>query len=138
MLKTIWIFILVSIVANIIGTVGKANQKKKPITSSPKKVKQTGYNFRDQGARLETDESYINDLGYKTSSVKQNADSRPARSFTSYNAEEAASVRNEPVGQQQDEHILEEESFFNIGLSEFQHAMVMTEILNKPLALRKK
>lgn len=136
-MKSLWILILISIVTNIIGSIGKANQKKKPITSSAKKVNQTDYNYKNWNTKPKKSKNYIDSLEYESASIKQSVDCNQKNSVPSFIAEEAAPIQKESVKSEQDECISEEEDFFDIGLSELQNAIVMTEILNKPLALRK-
>ena len=115
-MKSIWIFILISIIANIIGAQGKA--KKKKTIASP--VKNANFNNIDKNTITEAKDNYnttSQGIGYEEESFL-------------YKAEEEAPMQVEAV--------VYTEEIFDIGLSELQHAIVVAEILNKPLALRNK
>lgn len=114
-MRSIWIFILISIIVNIVGTIGKTKQKKKSIPASLKKIDKDHKNMMP-----EVKDNY--------SIISQNVD---------YGEEKSSSYDDGltfPMAIETEEETKEE---FDVKLSELQHTIVMTEILAKPLALRK-
>ena len=120
-MENIWIFILIAVVANVIGSQSKAKQKKRQILSSAKTVKEADYNYKNQIMMPEIKDDYR--------TTRRDIDFMEQKSFLN---------KTEEVVFRPKEVIVEAEEVFDLGLSELQHAIVMAEILNKPLALRKK
>lgn len=118
---------MISIIANIIGTIGKANQKKKPMPSSAKKTKNADH--KDRNMAPEANLQYSSGFEYDNRTVLQGASWDDNRS-NSYRAAEENPIENESLGG------LEET--YDAGLSELQHAIIMSEVLDKPLALRRR
>ena len=107
----------------------KANQKKKPIPTSAKKAKSTDYSHRNQSMIPEANQKYSSSFEYDNRPVLQDAICDDTGS-NSYKIAEERPIRNEPIS--------EIEETYDIELSELQHAIVMSEVLDKPLALRKR
>lgn len=120
---------MISIIANIIGSIGKANQKKKPMPSSAKKTKNTDYSYRNQNMAPEANQNYNSSLEYDNGAILQDTSYNDNGSYSNTILEERT-IQNEPLN--------EIEETYDIGLSELQHAIVMSEVLDKPLALRRR
>jgi len=123
-LEGLLIALLIAALSSVFGGKNKANQRKRPLNNKPVSGSQKTNARPKQKPAANYSMSYVNT---EPSIEKvQHSNIKPAAEITMHDI-----IRHEEADS-------ENEEVLNIGLSDMQRAVVMAEILDKPLALRKK
>jgi len=120
-LEGLLIALLVAAVSSILGGKNKANPKKPPLNTKPVSNRKD-YNNKYSSERPNVKPKQKPDMNYDVSYINP----------------EPVTERIQNNNIKYEEVDIENEEILDIGLSDMQRAIVMTEILGKPIALRKK